>query len=261
MKTRKVSSRPRRKNGEPRPTITAFPSAAMLSVISSIMVIMRVGVEHAWESANGMRAFVASPPEGFRQTVKAAVDALVAEGDGVFATWARLAISRVNCWSQSFQPRRRASSRAMPRPAAEFAFQVMMRNIASSLPRRILRRALCPHRAMHHRFISEPPSHRLASPFLIKKHKRNQADDYHPEQPEIVDVGQHGRLPNDVPLQHGIGVLRGGTAARSRAGAARRKSTGQALQRGPKLRISRAQVFRQAHLVDLRAPGEHRRHK
>src|ERR1035438_7228850 len=130
------------------------------------------------------------------------------------ATCARLAISEVSCWSQSFHPRRRASSQAMAAPPLPNSrSSVMMRNIRTLPPRA---RAPAPHLIEPILVNDHPSRFRL----LDQKYARNQAADHDPEYPEIINVGQHRRLPDNIRLQHGMGMLLSRTASGTGSGAA-----------------------------------------
>jgi len=98
-------------------------------------------------------------------------------------------------------------------------------------------------------------SHDLACGLRVldQERKRDHAKDHDPEHPEIIDVGQHGRLLDHIRLHQRIGMLLRRAASGARPSAAARESIRHPVQRRLKLRISGVQFLRQPHLVKLGA--------
>src|SRR5580700_3620522 len=149
------------------------------------------------------------------------------------STLARRAISSVRNWSQSFQPRRRASSAAMAPPPQPYSrSMVMRRNIAipdySSLavqnepqkgPQALKRGGIFndlmarvelvpfPFAAAYRELVYRDSAAGFA--FFHQEDHGNHYQDAYAQQPEVVEIGEHGGLALNCAFDQSIGLLGG----------------------------------------------------
>src|SRR5580704_12946531 len=146
------------------------------------------------------------------------------------------AISAVSSSSHNFQPKCSASRRAISAPPLPYSRSTVMVRICMA-PSEIL--VYCDWASRLY--------------FLHQEHEGNYNQDGHREEPEVVNVGEHGRLLIEQIGDHGVGLMRSLIGARPARNKHLRRSCNHCLKTG----IPFVDVPGKARLVKLSTAREH----
>src|SRR5580698_9581909 len=152
------------------------------------------------------------------------------------STSARRAISSVRSRSQSFQPRRWASSAAMAPPPQPYSRSMVMRRNMSTRS----------YRESVYRDSAAGPA------FFHQEYQRNHRQDRDTEETEVIEIGQHGGLPQDCVFDQSVGLLGGVCRTRAVCSHSLRSTLKHGLERG----VRGTEIVGQIIQMNLRAPIE-----